>query len=156
EARSSAKKVSVLETSPEASLLEAIVDQGRLGQTTEEKAKGKEWLKELADQVLEGQIKVDSDTDQMLGERIKQLDELISAQLNEVMHAPEFQKLEGSWRGLQYLVFNTDTSTMLKIKVLNVSKKDVLKDFTKQNDWEAATTFRKIYEEGFGVLGGEP
>lgn len=156
EARSSAKKVSVLETSPEASLLEAMVEQGRLGQTREEKAKGKEWLKELADQVLVGQIKVDADTDAMLGERIQQLDELISAQLNEIMHAEEFQKLEGSWRGLQYLVANTDTSTMLKIKVLNVSKKDVLKDFTKQNDWEAATTFKKIYEEGYGVLGGEP
>lgn len=156
ETKAGAKAVSILQTSPEASLLEAMVEQGRLGQTREEKAKGKEWLIELADQVLEGQIKVDADTDAMLGERIKELDELISTQLNEIMHSPEFQKLEGSWRGLQYLVSNTDTSTMLKIKVLNVSKKDILKDFTKQNDWEAASTFRKIYEEGFGVLGGEP
>jgi type VI secretion system protein ImpC len=156
EAKTSAKAVSILQTSPEASLLEAMVEQGRLGQTREEKAKGKEWLIELADQVLEGQIKVDADTDAMLGERIRELDELISTQLNEIMHSPEFQKLEGSWRGLQYLVSNTDTSTMLKIKVLNVSKKDILKDFTKQNDWEAANTFKKIYEEGYGVLGGEP
>jgi type VI secretion system protein ImpC len=92
----------------------------------------------------------------MLGSRIKELDELISVQLNEVMHAPEFQKLEGSWRGLQYLTTNTETSTMLKIKVFNISKKDILKDFTKQNDWEQAAIFRKIYEEEYGTLGGQP
>src|SRR5438105_543774 len=104
-----------------ASLLDSIVEKGRLGQTAEEKHKGKEWVKELIDQVLDGQVTVNKDTDAMLGERIAQLDELISSQLNEVMHAPEFQKLESSWRGLEYLVANTDTSPMLKIKVLNVS-----------------------------------
>src|SRR6266853_782465 len=147
---------SVLQTTTEGSLLDAIVENGRLGQTREEKSKNKGYLKELVDQVLEGQIKVDADTDRMLGQRIKEIDELLSAQLNEVMHSQELQKLEGAWRGLQYLVFNTDTSTMLKIKVLNVTKKDILKDFTKQNDWEAATIFKKVYEEGHGTLGGEP
>jgi type VI secretion system protein ImpC len=156
DSKSAAKSTSVLQTTAEGSLLNAIVESGRLGQTREEKTKGKEWVKELVGEVLAGQIQVDADTDAMLGERIKELDELISAQLNEVMHSEEMQKLEGAWRGLQYLVANTDTSTMLKIKVLNVSKKDILKDFTKQNDWEAATIFKKIYEEGYGVLGGEP
>jgi type VI secretion system protein ImpC len=152
----SKQAVSVLETSPEKSLLDAIVDNGRLGQTHEEKSKGKEWVKELVGQVLEGQVQVDSDTDRMLGERIQQLDELISGQLNEVMHSPEFQRLEATWRGLQYLVTNTETSTMLKIKTLNISKRDILKDFTKQNDWEQAVLFKKVYEEGHGTLGGEP
>jgi type VI secretion system protein ImpC len=147
---------SVLETTTEGSLLDAIVENGRLGQTREEQSKGKEWVKELVDQVLVGQIQVDKDTDAMLGERIKELDELLSTQLNELMHAPEFQKLEGTWRGLQYLVANTETSTMLKIKVMNVSKKDILKDFGPMNDWEAATIFRKIYEEEYGTLGGQP
>ena len=99
--RSTAKAGSILQTTPEASLLDAIVTEGRLGQTREEQSKNKGYLKELADQVLEGQIKVDADTDRMLGERVKEIDELISAQLNEVMHSPEFQKLEGAWRGLQ-------------------------------------------------------
>ena len=147
---------SVLQTQTEGSLLDTIVNNGRLGQTTEEKTKGKGWVKELVDQVLAGQIRVAKDTDEMLGSRIKELDELISVQLNEVMHAPEFQKLEGSWRGLQYLTTNTETSTMLKIKVFNISKKDILKDFTKQNDWEQAAIFRKIYEEEYGTLGGQP
>src|SRR5450755_4229991 len=122
-----ARPASVLQTAAPRSLLDTIVENGRLGQTKEEQSKGKGWVKELVDQVLVGQIQVDKDTDAMLGQRIKELDELISSQLNEVMHAPEFQKLEGSWRGLQYLVSNTETSTMLKIKVMNVSKKDILK-----------------------------
>ncbi len=140
----------------EGSLLDTIVNSGRLGQTTEERAKGKEWVKELVGEVLAGQIQVSADTDQMLGDRIRELDELISTQLNEVMHAAEFQKLEASWRGLQYLVSNTETGTMLKIKVMNISKKDILRDFTKQNDWEQATLFKKIYEEEYGTLGGQP
>ncbi len=154
EPKANPQVASALQT--EGSLLDAIVDNGRLGQTTEEKAKGKEWVKELVDQVLAGQIQVNKDTDEMLGNRIKELDELISTQLNEVMHSAEFQKLEGSWRGLQYLVTNTETSTMLKIKVFNISKKDILKDFTKQNDWEQAAIFKKIYEEEYGTLGGQP
>jgi len=144
------------QTTTQGSLLDEIVTKGRLGQTEIEQTKGKEWVKELVDQVLEGQIRVDKDTDLMLGNRIKELDELISIQLNEVMHAPEFQKMEASWRGLQYLVGNTETGTMLKIKVLNVSKKDILKDFGAINDWEASTTFKKIYEQEYGTLGGQP
>jgi type VI secretion system protein ImpC len=138
-------------------LLDTIIEKGHLGQTPEEKDKGKEWVKELIDQVREGQVRVDKDTDAMLGDRIAQIDEMISSQLNEVMHAEEFQKLESSWRGLEYLVANTDTSPMLKIKVLNVTKNDILKDFRgKLNDWEKATIFSKVYEEGHGTLGGEP
>jgi type VI secretion system protein ImpC len=146
----------ILETPANESLVDAIVREGRLGQSREEQIKAKDWVTKLAQEALEGQIKFDADTDRMLGERIKKLDEMISAQLNDVMHAKEFQALEGSWRGLQYLTSNTDTSAMLKIKVLNVSKADVLKDFTKQNDWEQSTTFKKIYGEGLDMLGGEP
>jgi type VI secretion system protein ImpC len=137
-------------------LLDAIVRAGRLGQTPEEQKNGKDWITKLAEEVLDGQIQVDADTDRMLGERIRQIDELISAQLNSVIHAPDFQKLEGAWRGLQYLTSTTDTSAMLKIKLLNVSKSDVLRDFTKQNDWEQSATFKKIYGEGLDMLGGEP
>lgn len=156
ETKSAAQPTSVVQSAAPGSLLDTIVETGRLGQTKEEQSKGKEWVKELVDQVLVGQIQVDKDTDAMLGERIKELDELISTQLNEVMHAPELQKMEASWRGLQYLVSNSETGTMLKIKVMNVSKKDILKDFTKQNDWEQATIFKKIYEEEYGTLGGQP
>lgn len=156
EPKANPQAASVLQTQTEGSLLDTIVNNGRLGQTTEERAKGREWVKELVDQVLAGQIQIAKDTDETLGNRIKELDELISTQLNEVMHAPEFQKMEASWRGIQYLVSNTETGTMLKIKVFNISKKEILRDFTKQNDWEQATIFKKIYEEEYGTLGGQP
>jgi type VI secretion system protein ImpC len=148
------RTASVLETAAPGSLLDTIVENGRLGQTKEEQTKGKSWVKDLVDQVLVGQIQVDKDTDAMLGQRIKELDELISSQLNEVMHAQEFQKLEGSWRGLRYLVDNSETSTMLKIKVMNVSKKDILKDFTGGNDWERATIFKKYMRKNTALSEG--
>jgi len=131
EGQAAQTRTTILETPANESLLDAIVREGRLGQSRDEQAKARDWVTKLAQEALDGEIKFDADTDRMLGERIKQLDEMISTQLNAVMHAKEFQALEGSWRGLQYLVSNTDTSAMLKIKVLNCSKADVLKDFTK-------------------------
>ena len=92
----------------------------------------------------------------MINARIAQIDHLVSLQLNQVMHAPEFQKLEGSWRGLQYLLDNSETSTMLKIRVLNVSKKDLLRDLQKAPEFDQSAMFKKVYEEEYGVFGGEP
>src|SRR6186713_2329801 len=105
---------------PAKTLLETIVEEGRLGQTAEERSRGKEWLTSLVEQVMQGQMTVSKDTEKMLNERIGDLDEKISLQLNEVMHAPEFQKLEGSWRGLNYFVMQSETSPMLKIKLFNI------------------------------------
>lgn len=140
----------------EKSLLESIVEQGRLGQTTEERSRGKEWLVSLVEQVMRGQMTVSKDTEKMLNERIRDLDEKISTQLNEVMHSEEFQKLEGSWRGLHYFVHQSETSTMLKVKVMNISKNDLLKDLTKVSEFDQSQIFKKIYEEEYGTLGGHP
>ena len=92
----------------------------------------------------------------MINARIAQIDALISAQLNEVMHHPDFQKLEGTWRGLKYLLNNSETGTQLKIKVFNVSKKDLLKDLQKAPEFDQSALFKKVYEEEFGVFGGTP
>ena len=72
------------------------------------------------------------------------------------MHHPDFQKLEGTWRGLHYLVMNSETSTNLKIKVLNVSKKDLFKDLDKAVEFDQSQIFKKLYENEFGTPGGEP
>jgi type VI secretion system protein ImpC len=72
------------------------------------------------------------------------------------MHAPEFQKLEGSWRGLKYLLDQSETSEMLKIKVLNVSKKELLRDLQRAPEFDQSALFKKVYEEEFGVFGGAP
>ncbi len=138
------------------SILDVIAEEGRIGQTPEERVNGKAWLKDLVEEVMTGQMTVSNDTEAMINTRIADLDELISQQLNEVMHAEEFQKLEGSWRGLHYFVQQTETSSSLKIKLMNVSKLDLLKDFKTATEFDQSAIFKKIYEEEYGTAGGKP
>ncbi len=138
------------------SLLDRIAEEGRVGQSPEERTSGKLWLKDLVREVMTGQMTVSNDTELMINKRIKELDELLSLQLNEVMHAEPLQKLEGSWRGLHYFVQQTETSSSLKIKLMNVSKTDLLKDFEKATEFDQSALFKKIYEEEYGTLGGAP
>jgi len=89
---------------------------------------------------------------------IAEIDRKLSEQINLILHHEEFQKLEGAWRGLHYLVSNTETDTMLKVRVLNLSKKELhrtLKRF-KGVTWDQSPIFKKLYEEEYGQLGGEP
>lgn len=72
------------------------------------------------------------------------------------MHHPDFQKLEGSWRGLSHLVMNSETGTQLKIKVLNCGKKDLQKDLEKAVEFDQSELFKKIYEAEFGSPGVFP
>jgi type VI secretion system protein ImpC len=88
--------------------------------------------------------------------RIAQIDHLLSVQLNEVIHAPTFQKLEGTWRGLHYLLRNTETSEQLRIKVLNVSKNDLFEDFEPATDYDQSALFKRVYEDAFGIVGAAP
>jgi type VI secretion system protein ImpC len=140
----------------EAGLLDQIVEQGRFGKDAPAKERGKDLIKQFVGEVLEGSISMGRDTEAMLNARIAQLDHLISLQLNEVMHAPEFQKLEASWRGLKYLLSQTETSTMLKIKILNVNKKELLRDLQRAPEFDQSALFKKVYEEEYGVFGGAP
>jgi len=137
-------------------LLDRIVEEGRIGQTPEEQTSGKLWLKDFVQEVLGGEITVSKDTEAMLNARIGELDELISRQLNEILHSEPLQKLEASWRGLHYFVQQTETSSSLKIKLLNVSKPDLLKDLEKAVEFDQSAIFKKIYEEEYGTLGGSP
>jgi type VI secretion system protein ImpC len=140
----------------EVGLLDQIVQEGRLGKDAPAQERGKDMIRQFVSEVLEGAITVGRDTEAMLNARIAQLDHLISLQLNEVMHAPEFQKLEATWRGLKYLLSQTETSTMLKIKVLNVSKKELLRDLQRAPEFDQSALFKKVYEEEYGVFGGAP
>ena len=137
-------------------LLDRIVSEGRLGQNEEERKQGKEWVSAFLDEVMRDQMLVSADTDAMIAARIAQLDELLSTQLNEIMHAPEFQSMEGSWRGLNYLVQQSETSTSLKIKVMNVTKRELLNDLKNVSEFDQSNMFKKVYEEEFGTLGGAP
>lgn len=112
----------------ELSLLDQIVDEGRLAREPEAKKRGKDLVKEFFSQFLEGSMTLSPDSEAMINSRIAQIDHLISLQLNEVMHNEAFQKLEASWRGLRYLLDHSETGENMKIKVLNCSKKDLLRD----------------------------
>ena len=138
------------------SLLDQIVEQGKMGKDAESKGKGKDLVKRFVSEVLEGAITFNRDTETMINSRIAQIDHLLSLQLNEILHHPDFQKLEGSWRGLQFLLKQSETSAMLKIKVLNVSKKDLLRDLQRAPEFDQSALFKKVYEEEYGVFGGTP
>lgn len=144
------------EETVEVSLLDQIVDEGRLARDPEARERGKDLVKEFVTQVLEGEMTVSKDAEAMINARIAQIDHLISIQLNEILHHEDFQKLESSWRGLKYLLDQSSTSDMLKIKVLNVSKKDVLRDLQRAPEFDQSVLFKKIYEEEFGMFGGAP
>lgn len=85
-----------------------------------------------------------------------EIDRKISVQLNKVLHHEKFQKLEGTWRGLDYFVKNTETSTYLKLRVLNASKKTLLRDLQNASEFDQSLTFKKIYTAEYDQLGGTP
>jgi type VI secretion system protein ImpC len=112
----------------------------------------------LAEQVLADQDLITDDAVNSINAIIAEIDRKLTEQLNEIMHHEDFQQLESSWRGLHYLVNNTETDSQLKIKVLNIPKKElgkVLKRY-KGTNWDQSPLFKKIYETEYGQLGGEP
>src|SRR6201988_5369401 len=140
----------------ESSLLDQIVEQGRFGKEVASRERGRDLVKEFVAQVLDGSMTVAKDAEMMINARIAQLDHLLSLQLNEIMHHPQFQKLEGSWRGLKYMMDNSETGVGLKIRVFNATKKELLRDIEKAPEFDQSALFKKIYEEEYGVFGGAP
>ena len=144
------------EVTAEHSLLDQIVEEGRLARDPSARERGKDLVKEFVNQVLEGSMTVSKDAEMMINARIAQIDHLVSLQLNEVLHAKEFQKLEGTWRGLKYLLDQSETSDKLKIKVFNVTKKELLRDLQRAPEFDQSAMFKKVYEEEYGIFGGAP
>jgi type VI secretion system protein ImpC len=151
-----AKPLATVATTQEGSLLDKILKEGRLAPTDEERETAKQWVEALVEQVVTKEMKVSGDTEAMINARIAAIDQALTNQLNEIMHAEPFQRLEAAWRGLKYFVFQTETSTMLKIKVFNISRGDLLKDLRKASEFDQSAMFKKIHDEGYGVLGGAP
>jgi type VI secretion system protein ImpC len=136
----------------EANLLDRVVEATR--QT--ERPRAQEMLKALVDEALQGTITWDRNVTRTIRAGIEALDAALSKQLAAVLHHPDFQKLEGAWRGLHHLVMNSETSTQLKIKVLNVSKRQLFNDVDKAIEFDQSQVFKKLYESEFGSPGGEP
>jgi type VI secretion system protein ImpC len=149
-------KAAAAEQVVEKSVLDQIVEEGRFAKDVAGRERGKNLVTEFVNQVLEGAMTVSKDAEAMINARIAQIDHLISIQLNEILHHEDFQKLEGSWRGLKYLMDQSETSASLKIKVLNVSKKEMLRDLQRAPEFDQSALFKKVYEEEFGIFGGSP
>jgi type VI secretion system protein ImpC len=149
-------KAAPVEQVLEKGLLDQIVDEGRYGKDVAARERGKDLVSEFVAQVLDGAMTVSKDAEAMINARIAQIDHLISIQLNEILHNEQFQKLEGTWRGLKYLMDQSETSSNLKIKILNASKKELLRDLQRAPEFDQSAMFKKVYEEEFGIFGGAP
>jgi type VI secretion system protein ImpC len=140
----------------ELNALEQIMIEGKLARDEGQKAYAQDLIGEFIDSVVESGTDVSSDTVASINQKIAEIDALITEQLNEVMHQPDFQKLEASWRGLHFLVMGTETGTQLKLRVLNTSSKDLLADLEKAVEFDQSALFKMIYEEEYGTFGGHP
>lgn len=112
----------------------------------------------LAGFALQDVNKISDDTVHSIEAIIAEIDAKLTSQVNEILHNPDFQQLEGSWRGLHYLVNNTETDEYLKVRVFNISKKELSKNLKKfaGTAWDQSPVFKKFYEEEYGQFGGEP
>jgi type VI secretion system protein ImpC len=143
-------------TEGEGSLLDQIIEKGKLARDDSQKSRAKDLVGEFVTQILDEGMTISRDTLAMIQAQIARIDELLSRQLNEVLHNPEFQKLEASWRGLHYFVMNTETSTRLKLRLLCATKAEVFKDLDQAIEFDQSVLFKKVYEEEYGTFGGYP
>ena len=144
-----------LENEP-VNLLDSIVEQSRIARNEEEHDRAKSLIGELAKEVMAGTITVSENMTLSIDKRIAEIDALISGQLSQIMHNEQFQKIESTWRGLHYFCQETPSNPMIKIRMLNTTKKELVKDFQGATDFDQSTLFKKIYEEEYGSFGGAP
>ena len=140
------------EEAQEVSLLEQAI--GATKQTSRDETE--DLLKTLTQEALKGTIKWDKNLTVSINAAVQALDQVMSKQLAAIMHNEKLQKLEGSWRGLHHLIMNSETGSQLKIRMMNISKKELAKDLEKAVEFDQSQIFKKIYEAEFGTAGGEP
>jgi type VI secretion system protein ImpC len=137
-------------------LLERIIQDGKMARDESQHAYARDLIGEFVTQILDADMTVSKDTAAMINTRIAQIDELLSNQLNAIMHAEAFQALEATWRGLHYLVTHSETGTMLKLRLLNVTQRELQNDLEKATEFDQSVLFKKLYEEEYGTFGGYP
>ncbi|MDR1561199.1 MAG: type VI secretion system contractile sheath large subunit [Holosporaceae bacterium] len=137
-------------------ILKEIFNEGKLARDPTTEVYACCMLMELLVKIEESKITSVKNPLAFVEKAIADIDVILSTQINEILHAPAFQELEGTWRALYYLVMNTETSTQLKIRVLNISKKDLLDDLEHAVEFDQSQLFKKVYEEEYGTFGGHP
>ena len=134
----------------------SILDQAITATKQTEASRVEELMRTLATEAMSGTVQFNKNLTVTLREAIAKIDAQISEQLAAVMHAEKFKQMEGSWRGLNYLVKNSEIGEGLKVQMLNVSKKELANDLEKATDFDQSQFYKKVYEEQFGTAGGEP
>ncbi|MBU2870485.1 type VI secretion system contractile sheath large subunit [Colwellia sp. E2M01] len=134
----------------------SILDQAIDATKQTESSRAEELIRSLTEEALKGTVQWNKNLTVTFNQAIQIIDETISKQLAAIMHNEEFQKLEGSWRGLNHTVQNSETNATLKIRIMSLSKKELHKDLSKAVEFDQSQTFKKIYEAEFGTPGGEP
>ena len=142
----------------EASDFSALLNKEFRPKSDQAKTAVESAVRTLAEQALANTTLISDDALKTIQGIIAEIDKKLTEQVNEILHHPDFQQLESAWRGLHYLVNNTETDEMLKIRVMNISKKDMSKTLRKFKGtaWDQSPIFKKVYEEEFGQLGGQP
>jgi type VI secretion system protein ImpC len=142
----------------EGSDLASLLQKEFKPKTDEAKSAVEQAVQTLAQQALSQTQLISKDVVKTIEDMIAAIDRKLSEQINEILHHEDMQKLEGAWRGLHYLVNNTETDEMLKIRVMNVSKAELGKTLKryKGTNWDQSPLFKRIYEEEYGQFGGEP
>lgn len=145
-------------TALEADQLSSLLQKEFKPKTDRARSEVETAVRTLAEQALRETAVVSDDVVGTIKAIIAEIDNKLTEQVNLILHNEKFQQLEGAWRGLSYLVNNTETDEMLKIRVMNISKKDVGKTLKKYKGvaWDQSPLFKKLYEEEYGQLGGEP
>ncbi len=138
------------------SLLESIISRTRVARSEDERKRTRDLIGEFVREALDGTVSTSKHVVHAIEERVQALDEAISKQLNAVMHSQAFQNLEGSWRGLNYLVMQSETGTGLKINVLNATKGELVKDFQSSPEFDQSALWKKVYDDEYGMFGGAP
>lgn len=143
-------------TEGQPSVLGLIIEHGRVVRDPLQATRATEIISEFIEQVPQQVSRKSASAAEMIAERIAEIDALLSAQVNEIMHAEQFQSLESTWSGLYKLLKSGAEAKNLSIKILPVSKTELSKDFGRASGFDQSSLFRLIYEEEFGTLGGVP
>jgi type VI secretion system protein ImpC len=151
-----AKSIEEVATLEAPDLLDQIIDTGMKAGNEQAAEHGKDLIKNLVQELIDPSMVVDKSVTTTVNQRIAAIDEIIGLQLDEILHAEEFQKLEASWRSLNKLIMGSETGENLKIRVLPAAKKELLRDFQSAAEFTESALWKKIYEYEFGLFGGDP
>ena len=135
---------------------ESLLEQAIVATRQTERSRTEDLLRTLTQEALAGTVTYSKNVTHTIKQAMAAIDGALSKQLAAILRSPALQKLEGSWRGLHHLVMNSETSAKLRIKVLNVSKRELFKDVDKAVEFDQSQVFKKLYENEYGTPGGEP